>query len=163
MSEPLAHFVEICLDHTKIGHMMPDQYGAFVAWVMKIPNFYEVKVKMHDIHIVFCAMISDLTDINSIAASLKKVHEELDAFLQQEPYPCPCGCGAYLMLSTCFRQAGDLIMQNKLSAGENEMMAKNPNDKISIIKAIRQRTGLGLKDAKDLFDQAFDKYSRNRA
>lgn len=136
----------ITLQGKQLAHMQPQQYGAFVAHMLQqsavesVKTFRENRVE-----------ISFQVDGGNIAISEPTLLAELETFGSMEPFPCPCGCGAFISVSPCFVQSGDM-MRGKLTQEEFER-AKS-GDMIGAIKMVRVRTGLGLKDAKDLVEQS---------
>ncbi len=145
--------VKISLDLTSM-HLIPQQYGALVAWVMKCPSFHEISVKNNAVEISFISGING-GGVGQISVDIQKIYAEISAFSKLDPFPCPCGCGAFIALDPCFRQSEKILsneLSNELTAEENEMV--RTNQKIQAIKSVRQRTGLGLRDAKDIVDRA---------
>lgn len=136
----------------KLAHMQPKHFGAFVQYLMGMANIYSVEtfVKSPKIRVSFEILgEAQLVDQAKISQQLQA---EVDALADLDPHPCPCGCGAYIAISPCFRQSGDLVeMRGKLTVEEFEMAKIN---KTMAIKMVRERTGFGLKDAKDLCDQS---------
>ncbi len=79
------------------------------------------------------------------------VEAEVKACLDLDPCSCPCGCGAFLALYQCISLT---TQDNERLTDEEHELVKN-NQKIHAIKSVRMRTGLGLKDAKDLVDKYY--------
>ena len=149
----MAHgprLVKICLDPAMLAHLAPDQYGALVAWIMKSPNFYEISVRVDNIEISF--RLPESSDLTGLAMEIQKIYDEIESFSELDPFPCTCGCGAFISITPCFRQSETILTRN-MTAQEHELARSG--SKIAAIKAVRQRTGLGLKDAKDLVDIAY--------
>ncbi len=136
-----------------LRHMTPQQFGAFVAHCMKMENIFSVQVFRgieHNGSIQVSFSIPSPTALIDRVKLLSQLETERAIFGSMEPFPCPCGCGAFISVSPCLRQSGELQEHNMTM---EEMEMARGNNKIGAIKAIRMRTGLGLKDAKDICDK----------
>lgn len=136
------------LTETQLQHMTDKQFGAFAAYCMTLANFHSITLTKSTVDVSFYfANQAQLLDGAKIQGQLV---EALDAFANMEPFPCPCGCGAFISVSACLRQSGELVDKDSLTANERNTARTN---KIVAIRDVRQRTGLGLRDAKDLVDR----------
>lgn len=152
----MSQVIKITLTQDQLLHLAPQQYGALVAWVMKCGSFHAIRVESSKIEIEFASKNPEAQALSvaQISTDIQKIYDEIDAFAKLDPLPCPCNCGAFIMLDPCFRQSDeDFMMANGLTSKENE--AAKSGRKIEAIKMVRQRTNLGLRDAKDIVDKAY--------
>lgn len=135
------------LQGPKLQHMMPKQFGAFVAYCYTLKNFHSVRAFKTYIEVSF-----NLGNMIGLAESAKlqdELNAAIEAFSSMEPFPCPCGCGAFISVSPCFRQSGE-IMSGELTSVE--IAALKSGNPIEAIKLYRSRTNKGLKESKDAID-----------
>ncbi len=131
--------ITIPLTGVDLKHMQPHQYGAFVAHVMALKDFYKVEVTSDAFEVSFHINGDKPEDFQA----------NLRALEQLDPMPCPCGCAAYLAITPCFRQS-ERLTSHGLTQEEIDIACAG--NKIGAIKAVRERTRVGLKEAKDMVD-----------
>lgn len=152
----------IQLKPEQLQHMTNDQVGAFVAHCFKLKGFAGIEIVRAGgsqpyikiaLEMPFAPI--QLIDSPKLQAQLEK---ELLAFADLEPFPCPCGCGAFISVSPCHRQSGQLV---DTALNEEERAFADRGDIIGAIKAYRTRVGgrnpdgtyyPGLKECKDIVD-----------
>lgn len=139
-----------------MGHMTNQQIGAFVAHCYTLKDISFVKVWKSDYQggqpyaeIGFnLPTAAALVDSGKISSQL---NDALNTFADMEPFPCPCGCGAFISVSPCLRQSGELTDGPQLDQSEKELIMQG--NVIAAIREIRSRTGLNLQPAKSLADE----------
>lgn len=146
--------ISIFLNGPKLAHLNQHQMGAFVAHVYKMERFHSVECfKFPSVRVNFEYEGLSETSAEGAIQLQKKLQSELDALADLDPMPCPCGCGAFIAISACLRQSGQMIELIGGLAPEEFALARAGN-KIGAIKLARERTGLGLREAKDLVDRS---------
>lgn len=144
--------VTFLLHGDKLVHMKPEQYGAFVQHCMTLKNYHSIKCYKTSIEVSFA--INEGVKLIDQAKIESQLMADVEALASLDPHLCPCGCSAYIAISPCHRQSGVVAVDsNGLLAQEIETL--KAGNKIEAIKMVRERTGLGLRDAKDLVDKAF--------
>lgn len=170
--------IVIQLSTSMMGHMTNQQIGAFVAHCYTLKDLSYVKVWKADYkegqpyaEIAFnLPSTASLVDSEKISTQLT---DALTAFGNMEPFPCPCGCGAFISVSPCLRQSGELT-DTGLTYEEIEMM--KAGNKIGCIKSFRDRFGkcrkseidgspvvMGLKECVDLYNKVAVSMGYDRA
>lgn len=129
--------VTIPVSGVDLKHMQSHQFGAFVAYVMTLENFAKVEVTR------------DTFEVSFFGDPDKDFQANLQALSKLDPMPCPCGCAAYLSITPCFVQSGQIA---SYGLSQEEIDTACAGNKIGAIKMVRGRTGNGLKDAKDMVD-----------
>jgi hypothetical protein len=157
----------------KFPHMTESQMGAFVAHCFKMKNFHSVKVWRTVAEVSF--NMGDYAQLIDSAKIQQQLEAEVEALANLEPFPCACGCGAFIAISPCLRQSGELVDQPQLNDEERRMA--EAGNKIGAIKSLRDRVNigeprnpagflepgngsLGLKEAKDLVEAYMDHYAK---
>lgn len=142
--------ISTVIDTSKMAHLTKDQYGAFVAHCLNQQGVRSVLVDLVKQEIT----ISYSLTLPGCLKTDKELEETIVALGNLEPYPCNCGCGAFIAISTCYRQSESNIWatNSRLLNEEEKLLAEQKNHAIPAIKAYRDRTGAGLKDAKDAVD-----------
>lgn len=135
--------IVIQLSTSKMAHMTNQQIGAFVAHCYTLKDICFVKVWKADYADgqPYAEIAFNLPSTAALVDSAKisgQLNDALSAFADMEPFPCPCGCGAFISVSPCLRQSGDLA-EAVFNSSELSMMAKG--EKIGCIKSFRERMG----------------------
>lgn len=167
--------IVIQLDKPQLAHLTNQQMGAFVAHCYTLNHLAWVKV-YKDISKVEISF--ELPNVAQLVDS-EKLEDQMAAavslFGSMEPYACNCGCGAFISVTPCFRQSGDLVEKVVLNAQEMEMVRRG--DRIGAIKTLRERANanvprnsqgfydpdsgaMGLKEAKDMIDAYWESIPR---
>lgn len=135
-----------------LQHLNKDQMGALVAHVVNMENFFSIKVNVSlDRQVEAEISFELMNEISAYLKDLTRLEDEIQALANLDPMPCACGCGAFIAISPCHKQSGNLMI-GQLTPMEFEE-AKRGN-KIGAIKMVRERTKLGLHEAKDLINQS---------
>ena len=143
----------ITLDERALGHLQPNQYGAFLAHCMKLANFWSMQVFSQSRKCEISFKIGSRAQVFDGQKIEQQLANDLEALSKLDPMPCPCGCGAFIAISPCLEQAGEMT---KKGLTEEEVIWIGAGEHIQAIKAIRIRTGFGLRDAKDMADRYRD-------
>ena len=166
--------IVIQIPQHQLAHVTNQQMGAFVAHCYQLKDLAYVKVVKEDsilkpyVEIAFSLpSTAQLVDSAKLQGQLE---DALKAFADMEPFPCPCGCGAFISVSPCLRQSGQMV-ESDLS--HQEMLLVEQGNQIGAIKSYRERkstinpsTGervyISLREAKDACDKYREQYSSQK-
>jgi hypothetical protein len=139
--------------------LAPSQTGKIISWLMMDRHIDKLEVTRGFIRAYFLCDASDLASLEGAGgfADEHALKKAIVSLLEIEPAPCPCGCGADLLLGECPVLTGEAALDG---LSKTEVAFIKAGQPIQAIKAIRERTGLGLKEAKDKMDAWRDKHMR---
>lgn len=134
-------------------HVNSLYYPAFLALAMRLPACKALRFDLAKREITFELEIPDFSALD-VAQVGKELRALADLHEGYENPSCPCGCGAVIIFNACFT-LDKPVMGGGIT--EDEYQCLLSGRKIEAIKSIRMRTGLGLREAKDIADQAYQK------
>jgi hypothetical protein len=126
-----------------MAHMKSQQMGAFVAHCYTLKDLSYVKVSKNGDYIS-AEIAFKLPDVAQLVDSAKleaQLRDALTTFANMEPYPCNCGCGAFISVSPCLRQSGELVENSDPQLNEHEKNLLKQGNKIGAVKSLRERCG----------------------